>query len=369
MPEISVIVPVYNVEDYLVPCMNSLLAQGFQDFEILLVEDCSTDGSLAVCERFEAEEERVRLLRHSRNRGLSAARNTGMDAARGRYLAFVDSDDLMLPNGLSILYDAAEKPGADLAYAGQYYVPVFAEGSKSKVVELALCTKGEDSPTSIPDDLAKRLEIWLNRMFLDTAWNKLYRREFIEEHALRFDEGISTMEDVWFSFRVLCLARSIALVPDVFYLYRQNPASIFHQAPTGERLREDLRNLMEGCRILSGFMDSMEFFRQNPQIRYMVMECTTRVCMGRVRSIYASLPPHELYETVRDELLPIFGENAAFVTSLYQMANALHTGCVQILENGAEHPGNLWQPELLALADCLRTAREDQDTFLSPMGE
>ena len=353
MPEISVIVPVYNVEKYLEPCLNSILMQDFQDFEVLLVEDGSTDGSLAICQRLEAEEEKIKLLRHPQNRGLSAARNTGMEAASGKYICFVDSDDLLLSNALSLLHEAAEESGADVAYAGQYYTPVFAEGSPAKVVELIPCV-AEDYPQErcfFPEELAKRLEIWLNRRVLDTAWNKLYRRDFIEVNSLRFDEGILAMEDVWFSFRVLCLARSIVMLPDMFYLYRQNPDSIMHHKPSAEVLRENFHTFMEGCRILSKFMGEQEFFRQNVPIQYMVLECAMRCCMQRSMAVYEKIPPCDLFELVCQDFYPVFGDNTAFVAAICQMAISLRAGCVQLARDGGAPSGGLWDPVLMHLAD------------------
>lgn len=362
MAEISVIVPVYNVEKYLEACVQSIWAQDFQDFELILVEDASTDGSLALCRRLQkASGGKIQLLAHPKNRGLSAARNTGIDAAIGKYITFVDSDDMLCPNALRLLHAAAEKTGTDMVYAGQYYVPVFEEGSVSKIKHL-LYRSSENYPKELaffPDDIAKRLEAWINKFLSYSAWSKLYRRDFFERHSLRFDEEISTIEDLWFFLRVLCLARSIAILPDRIYIYRQNPSSILHQPPTRERLREDLQNAIEGCRILSEFMESLEFFQENVPIQYLVMEHAMRFCMDRVKDAYENVPPHDLYETIHEEFLPIFGKNTAFVSTIYQLANAYHAGCKQLLENGPDQPGNLWLPELQEIAMRMRSGKNE----------
>lgn len=362
MAEISVIVPVYNVENYLEACIQSIWAQDFHDFELILVEDASTDGSLELCRRLrDASGGMLRLLEHPGNRGLSAARNTGIAAATGKYITFVDSDDMLCPNALRLLHAAAEKTGTDMVYAGQYYVPVFEEGSVSRIKHL-LYRSNKNYPTELaffPDDLAKRLEPWINRVIIDTAWSKLYRRDFFERHSLRFDEEISTMEDLWFNFRVLCLARSIAILPDRIYIYRQNPASILHQAPTKKRLQEDIRNSMKGCRSLSEFMASLEFFQKNVPIQYLVMEHAMRFCMDRVKDAYENIPPHDLYGGIHEELQPIFGKSTAFVASLFQLANAYHAGCAQLLWNGPDRPGNLWVPELQEIAMRMRSGKSE----------
>ncbi|MBQ3972123.1 MAG: glycosyltransferase [Selenomonadaceae bacterium] len=361
MAEISVIVPVYNVEKYLEACVQSIWAQDFKDFEIILVEDGSTDGSLALCRRLQEDSGgRIRLLEHPKNRGPSAARNTGMDAATGKYITFVDSDDMLCPNALHILHNAAERTGVDMVYVGQYYIPVFEEGSVSRIKHL-LYRSDENYPKELaffPDDLASRLEPWLNRAISHSACGMLYRRDFFERHSLRFDEGISTMEDFWFTFRVLCLARSIVILPDRIYIYRQNPSSIMHRTPTKDRLLEDLRNVMEACRVYSEFMASLEFFQKNVPVQSLVMATGIEPYLWHFKDIYKNIPPHDLYEAIREELQPIFGKNTAFVATLFQLTSAYYAGCKQILENGPDHPGNLWLPELQEIAMRMRAGKD-----------
>ena len=101
-PKISIIVPVYNTEQYLPRCLNSILSQSFIDFELLLVDDGSIDGSGSICDKYAAKDNRVRVF-HKENGGVSSARNLGLDEAKGEWICFVDSDDEMLPNGLQTL--------------------------------------------------------------------------------------------------------------------------------------------------------------------------------------------------------------------------------------------------------------------------
>ena len=106
-PEISVIVPVYRVEKYLNDCIDSILAQTFADFELILVDDGSPDSCPALCDAAAAKDSRIRVI-HQKNRGLSGARNAGLDIARGRWAAFVDSDDMLLPQALEKAHSTAE---------------------------------------------------------------------------------------------------------------------------------------------------------------------------------------------------------------------------------------------------------------------
>lgn len=113
-PLLSIIVPVYDVERYLPKCMDSILAQTFTDFELILVDDGSPDNCPALCDAAAAKDARIRVI-HQKNGGLSAARNAGLDAARGAWIGFVDSDDYIAPEMYEALYHAVQSTGADLA--------------------------------------------------------------------------------------------------------------------------------------------------------------------------------------------------------------------------------------------------------------
>ena len=121
MPAISVIVPVYKVERYLGACVSSVLAQTFEDFEVILVDDGSPDGCPALCDAWAQKDPRVRVI-HRENGGLSAARNTGIEAAKGRFLTFLDSDDRLEPDTLRRAYDAQRQHDADLVIFNLVYV-------------------------------------------------------------------------------------------------------------------------------------------------------------------------------------------------------------------------------------------------------
>src|SRR5205085_2446307 len=114
MPRVSVVVPIYNVEHYLEECLESLAAQTFQDLEVVMVDDGSTDGSAAIAEAFAARDPRFKLMTRP-NGGLSAARNTGLEAATGEFLAFVDSDDVVAPDAYEKLVATLDKTGSDFA--------------------------------------------------------------------------------------------------------------------------------------------------------------------------------------------------------------------------------------------------------------
>lgn len=120
MPELSIIVPVYKVEKYLPRCIDSILAQTFGDFELVLIDDGSPDGCGRICDEYARKDKRIVVI-HQKNMGVSAARNAGLDIARGRYIGFVDSDDWIEPQMYEVMMDAIRENGADMAVCGVRY--------------------------------------------------------------------------------------------------------------------------------------------------------------------------------------------------------------------------------------------------------
>ena len=217
----SIIIPVYNVEQYLRACLDSVLAQTFSDWEAVCVNDGSTDGSLSVLEEYEKKDHRLRIISQP-NGGLSAARNTGLAAAQGDYVVFVDSDDWVEPSMLSRLAEMSD--GTDM-----------------------ICFACRHTDTNASDVLPEEQSdgwSYFNRHALESrivpfvcVWQRCYRREFLEENYLRFREGI-LHEDNEFTPRACMKAESIKVIPDVLYNYRIRPGSIM--ATRGMKSKESL---------------------------------------------------------------------------------------------------------------------------------
>ena len=214
-PLISIIVPVYNVENYVAECITSLINQTYRNIEILLVDDGSTDKSGQICDSF-ANDDRIRVF-HTKNAGVSAARNYALDRARGDYIGFADSDDRAEPEMFETLLRCAEKSGADVALCGfdrEYpsgirqssRPPVYVEASGAEAVSTVFYEYG---------------------LIYNYAWNKLFRREFFES-GLRFPVGF-LYEDQYVITRLLCSGGKIACMPEILYHYRQRRSSIVHE--------------------------------------------------------------------------------------------------------------------------------------------
>lgn len=214
-PEISVIVPVYNVQAYLSRCLDSILAQTFRDIEIILVDDGSPDESGAICDEYAARDERVRVV-HKKNGGLSDARNAGLDIAQGRWIGFVDSDDYIAPDMYEYLHSIAIREHAQIAMCDMY---MFYDNG---VVE--------EHPNDFYDvvDNVEAAKIVLEAQVTSvTAVNKLYRSEVYEN--IRFPFG-KTAEDAFVILDVLSKAERIVISNAQKYYYYRRAGSITMKA-------------------------------------------------------------------------------------------------------------------------------------------
>ena len=241
MIKISVIVPIYNVQDYLEECLDSILRQDFSDYEVILVDDGSTDRSGTIAEEYaERGGERVRVV-HQANGGLGAARNTGIELAQGDYLTFVDSDDTIEPNMLSRLYEKAmEIPtGADIVIGGFYTVT-----EANQVVEPIL--------ESLPCDRDMTLETNPELLMIHpSACGKIYRRILFTETGIRYPSRV-WYEDIRTTPKVFTRASSFLYVDEPLYRYRLREGSITKN-----------KNTKRNEEILWAFEDLLGYFRDH----------------------------------------------------------------------------------------------------------
>ena len=219
MDTVSIIIPVYNVESYLDRCVDSVLKQSFQDIEILLIDDGSTDKSGLLCDRWAEKDNRVRVI-HKVNEGVSAARNIGLDQANGDYIAFVDSDDFIDANMIETLYNTLQIKHADMCICGFVFVDEFGN---------PLAEENQSSP--ITDEILTGFEV-IQKLagdrgwFYHLAWNKLYRKDLFSD--IRFPKGIICGEDAFIAHRLLGKCSIVACISDTYYYYTQRNQSVTH---------------------------------------------------------------------------------------------------------------------------------------------
>lgn len=218
---ISVIVPIYNVEPYLSRCVDSILAQTCQDYELILVDDGSPDGCGAICDQYALRDSRIKVI-HKANGGLSDARNAGLEIAQGEYIAFIDSDDWVTPDYLAKLLNGLAETGADICECEI----IRTDGSVSVGEE----TLGET--TCYDTQCAMQLLIQ-DTVLRQHVWNKLYRRDTIGDTV--FPNG-KTNEDEFWTYQVFGRARKVTKIQNVLYSYFQRPESIMGKTYSLKRL-------------------------------------------------------------------------------------------------------------------------------------
>ena len=217
---VSVIVPIYQVEAYLPKCLDSILAQSYTDYELILVNDGTKDNSPAVMQAYANRDPRIRLV-HKENGGLSSARNAGLDIARGKYIAFVDSDDYIEPTLLQDTVKAAEETGADQVLFN--YRLVDAKG----VHEPYLSFEDELIDLDVLGLAEYFYRYWMPYKHGQEAWSKLYRREIIERNALRYAPNVEIFaEDTLFSAMYLLHTHKIAALKKAYVNYVQRGDSL-----------------------------------------------------------------------------------------------------------------------------------------------
>ena len=201
-PEITVIVPAYNAENYLRTCLESVIGQTFTFWELIIADDGSTDSTGAIADEYAAKDGRIKVL-HLNRHGVSAARNACIDAANGKYLAYVDADDLLEPDYLKALYEKSEESNADITQCSFF---VDADGNKTP----------DTNPVDKTYEEAVR----------DSVWAKLFRREAFA--YIRFDTGLNIYEDGYYVYQCLKKAGKVVSFGTPLYHYVQHGNSTTH---------------------------------------------------------------------------------------------------------------------------------------------
>lgn len=219
---VSVVIPVYKVEEYLNECLISVVNQTYTKLEIILVEDGSPDNCPAMCDDWAKRDSRIRVI-HKSNGGLSDARNAGIDVATGDYIAFVDSDDYIKPDMIEKLYTALIRENADIAACG-----------------ILTCEGERQTAWGCRDVVGTPKQIYA-LLYNDTAypvaaWNKLYKRSCWQ--TLRFPIG-KTCEDAFTTYLLIHNARRIIMIPEALYCYRIRPDSIMTSSFSPRKMDEE----------------------------------------------------------------------------------------------------------------------------------
>ena len=216
MVKVSVIVPVFNVENFIEKTLASICNQTFSDLEIILIDDGSKDRSGEICDRYAKKDSRIRVF-HQKNQGITKTRNTGIGLATGDYLCFVDSDDWISKKFIDVLVAASDGNNADIAFTNH------------SIVHHDMCSYREDYHQSLYTEPVEKNEL-LCQIFFPAVHGKIYRRSSLMNREISFLEqkGYNGFaEDILFNFEALNGAEKLVFVPDEYYFYnRDNPNSV-----------------------------------------------------------------------------------------------------------------------------------------------
>ncbi|MBQ6907027.1 MAG: glycosyltransferase, partial [Clostridia bacterium] len=232
--KLSVIIPVYNVEKFLSATINSVVSQTYKNTEIILVNDGSTDKSLEICRKFEKTDSRIKVV-DKQNEGVSSARNAGINASTGEYIAFVDSDDIVLPNIYESMILKIEKTNAQIAICNIYDVLILKNGSE----EVGLIDHNMSDNTVFEKEQIynKMILPWMGigektqiTNCINSVFNKVYKTELIKGNNILYREDLRVGEDSEFVIRTLLNAESLVFDSNIGYKYmRHNQDSLTHK--------------------------------------------------------------------------------------------------------------------------------------------
>lgn len=245
LPLVSVLLPVYGVEQYIGECIDSLAAQTYPELEIIFVNDCTPDGSRAVIEKRlkDMPHLKARIIDNEHNLGLASTRNVGLDVASGKYVCFVDSDDRLPANAIALMVAKAEQTGADIVrgqvmrFCGNKFSPFMTDAPGSAV------------------EYRQAVLDW--GTYTLGVWGGLYRRELLEKNMLRFFDGLNFGEDFGMTCRLAYCSQVTTFIDHPVYYYRVNPASMT------QNYKE--KNAQELIEIADKVLD---FYRSKPDYDY-----------------------------------------------------------------------------------------------------
>ncbi len=235
-PKISIIVPVYNVKPFLTQCIDSILAQTFEDLEILLIDDGSTDGSGEICDGYAQKEGRIRAL-HKENRGYGHTINVGMAMAKGEYVGIVESDDYIAETMYQVLYNKVE--GMKLDFVKGNYCSFYQQADGTPY----FMHKGSPNGYYNHDTLIQGVDDTKGLLYSGANWTGLYRRSFLEEHGIFHNEsGGASYQDTGFALLTFLYSKRMMFLTEEFYYYRiDNASSSIHQKNKMECIIEEMR--------------------------------------------------------------------------------------------------------------------------------
>ena len=304
-PKISIIMAMYNVEKYLEDCLESLLAQSFQDYEIIIVDDFSTDNSCAVLENFIPKfDGKLKLIHSEKNSGCCAVpRNIGMPFARGKYIYFVDSDDALTETALEELYNLAENFQAEVVHCEKYFMvddEDFTTDKNFLIADARLKADFVEEPAFMTKDLSERIENLIAGKFDWSSCTNFIRRDFLVKHDIKFPP-VKGCEDRIFVLKILCLSKKFLRVPNAVYIYRQREESLSNLKVSSfeEVLKANGNALFYELTATDKFFAENKIFEDEPQKKWTLFNFFVDWHIVRLANSGFILSIDEIFKNVR----------------------------------------------------------------------
>ncbi len=332
IPAVSIIIPMFNVEKYIGELLDSILAQTFQDFEVIVVDDCSTDNSVAIVKDYAPKfNGRLTLISTQKNSGSPAKpSNLGIAFSRGEYLFFLDDDDAITPTALEEFYPVAKKFDADVVTCEKFYnVPDKFWNDAEFRRQLKPCSYQRGGfvtePTFLTNDLSERVKNFLDQKFLWPLWTKILKRDFLTINKVRFAPCI--VSDLIFTTCLIFSAEKWLRVPNVINYWRAREDSFSNSKKDFRKhLHTYSQALVTGFNHLDNFLSYLNFFQQNPDMKYLVLKVYVEHIVSLYFSkLYLQIPSDELYDklVIFDEIFrkEFAGDNAALTAHIFNFWN------------------------------------------------
>ena len=323
IPLVSVIVPMYNSEKFIGELLNSLLGQTLKNFEVIIVDDCSTDKSCEIVKNYlPIFEGRLHLVKMKSNTGPGLPRNKGLEISRGKYVFFMDSDDALTIGALDTMYRCAEQFQAEVLYCKKYFK------SQGFAQDFIANMKLEGDPADdkievVTGDFRQQIFAWMYNNFLGVVpWLKFVLRNFLVENDIKF-LSIMQEDSIW-TFELACLTKKCVLIPQPVYVYRLREDSLSHVAFNInldiKSFQRKMDRIINGLKHVDDFMSQVEDFKNAPELRYEVLAHITFQNLNWVLLTYPNVPPHLIYETFKAAFAEKLGDNDVLISALFTTA-------------------------------------------------
>lgn len=319
VPAISIVIPMYNSEKYIGALLKSILGQTFKDFEIIVVDDCSTDNSAKIVESFIPKfGGQLKLSRMQKNSGNpSAPSNKGVSLSRGKYVYIVDNDDLLVNNTLEILYNYAEKFEVDVIHMDNYW-EFIADDNKifpsQQDLKLYSPRHAVKQPTLMIEDKSERLKKVCGGFYTWPAWHKFVKRDFLIENNITFLD-LKSSSDVGWTVQVVYYAEKLLRISEPLYVYRIHSKSLTAKKRTPENEINFWADMfINGIIFFDDWANKQKFFQDNPQFKWMILDLIATDYAGHMSRTVFLINRTEYFKLIESKLKETFGENASVMT-------------------------------------------------------